>query len=86
MDDYAYLEDMGRYVGEVGRDITRGGYGSTVRARGRGRGRGGFVKNGHAAGKREIFQQKMAAMDIDVDLLPVGMERRSINQSTWDAR
>lgn len=83
MDDYTYLEEVGRVVGDVGRNIGRGGF--TTRSRGRGRGgfRGGF---GALLGKREIFQQKMAMRDIDVELLSSGMERRTINQSTWDTR
>lgn len=90
MDDYVFLEDVGRRVGDWGREIVRGGFGmrgSAVRGRGGdGRGRGRGPGNGHAAGrtKRDILKQQLENCDIDMDLLPAGMARRNLNQSNWD--
>jgi hypothetical protein len=84
MNDYVFLEDMGRKVSEWGRDITRGGL--QVRGRGggnmRGRGRGGGA--GHT--KRDTLKMLLEARDIDMEQLPIGMERRKHNQSSWDAK
>ncbi|KAL0949900.1 hypothetical protein HGRIS_009929 [Hohenbuehelia grisea] len=95
MNDYVFLEDLGRKAGEWGKDIARSGY-STVGtgARGRGmdsRGRGrGHLGRGAGAGarpgrtKRDILKLQLELRDIDVELLPNGMERRKLNQSVWD--
>ncbi|TFK27018.1 hypothetical protein FA15DRAFT_587163 [Coprinopsis marcescibilis] len=113
MNDYAFLEDVGRKVGEVGREIVsggflhggvgagmgvgvNGGYNSRNGDGGRG-GRGGMARGrggvGGARGrpgpgrtKRDIFKMQMEVRDVDVDLLPLGMKRRSANQSGWDSR
>ncbi|KAH9951677.1 hypothetical protein B0H21DRAFT_186256 [Amylocystis lapponica] len=96
MDDYVFLEEVGRNVGGWGREIVQGGYlagGGTdsgrgrmaPRGRGRGRGRGA---GGHAGGKtrskRDVLKMQLDFRDIEMDLLPNGMERRTLNQSTWD--
>jgi len=104
MDDYVFLEDMSRKVGESGQDIVRGGYGyGTLQGRGRGRGRGGRGGRantgpgppgktwGHSGisrktGKRDILKSQLELRDIEMDLLPSGMERRMLNQSTWDSK
>lgn len=106
MDDYVYLEEMGRRVEGWGREIGRGGYAVNVGAgagmgmgmrgggRGRGfdsggRGRGGRGRGGGGGGaaqrtKRDILKMQLEARDVDVEMLPAGMERRSLNQSSWD--
>ncbi|KAF8974652.1 hypothetical protein BDZ97DRAFT_1751397 [Flammula alnicola] len=99
MDDYVYLEETGRKVGDWGKEIVRGGYmagnnnmGNTrgrgdVRGRGRGmrgRDRGGAGASGPGKTKRDILKMQLEVRDIEMDLLPVGMERRKVNQSTWD--
>jgi hypothetical protein len=97
MDDYVFLEDVGRRVGDWGKVIVKGGFtmkgpatrggdirGRGVRGRGRGRGRGGG--NGGGNTKRDILKIQLEARDIEMDLLPMGMERRKINQSSWDFR
>ncbi|KAJ3542359.1 hypothetical protein NM688_g5978 [Phlebia brevispora] len=99
MDDYVYLEEIGRKVGDWGKEIVSGGYDASsshsghrgqMRSRGRGRGRGrGMARGGlaHANGprsKRDVLKMELDHMDIEMDLLPVGMERRILNQSTWD--
>jgi len=89
MDDYVFLEELGRKAGEWGRDIAKSGYGAgqatgsvrgvSMRGRGRGSGRGGLQRT-----KRDILKTQLELREIDVDMLPSGMERRSCNQSTWD--
>lgn len=44
MDDYVYLEEIGRKVGDWGREIVHGGYGAGGAEGGRGRGRGGMER------------------------------------------
>ncbi|THH20138.1 hypothetical protein EW146_g1170 [Bondarzewia mesenterica] len=95
MDDYVYLEEMGRKVAEWGKEIVRGGYGAG-QARGRARGgamgaRGGFRGRGRGRGggggqrtKRDVLMMQLELRDVDVDMLPPGMARRTLNQSTWD--
>ncbi len=94
--DYGYLEEVGRKVSEWGRDIGQNGYmdasarsGSRGRARGRGRGargRGGISRQAGRNHRREILRSKLEDEDIEMLLLPEGMERRRLNQSTWDLK
>jgi hypothetical protein len=93
MDDYVFLEELGRKVGEWGRDIVQSGYGAGQAAgsargtsmRGRGKGKGNTSgRGGTQRTKRDILKMQLELRDIDVDMLPSGMERRSCNQSTWD--
>lgn len=92
--DYVFLEEMGRRVSEWGRDIQSkhlsestsagngrrvqmgGGQGPNQRYGGRG------VKHGKT--KREVLQEKLEEYDIEMMLLPDGMNRRKVNQSTFD--
>jgi hypothetical protein len=94
--DYVYLEGVGRKVTEWGRDIGKNGYmgvptGSDARghARGRGRGtrgRGAISRQAARNHRREILRDRLEEEDIEVSLLPEGMERRKLNQSTWDLK
>lgn len=90
MNDYGFLEDAGRRVGDWGKEIVRGGYGlrGLDGAKGRGRGRDGRGRGGHVRGrgvtKRDLLKMQLEARDIEMDLLPMGMERRKVNQSSWD--
>jgi len=94
--DYVYLEEVGRKVTEVGRDIGQHGYmdasarsDSRGRARGRGRGaraRGGLSRQAGRNHRREILRSRLEEEDIEMLLLPEGMERRRLNQSTWDLK
>jgi len=97
VDDYCFLEDVGRKVGEWGREIVKGGFDMSVRGRGvrmvgRGRNRrGGAVRmgrtgKGRGKGKREVLKTLLEARDIELELLPCGMERRRLNQSVWDQK
>ncbi|KAJ3516200.1 hypothetical protein NLJ89_g1271 [Agrocybe chaxingu] len=36
--------------------------------------------------RRDTLKIQLEARDIDVDLLPMGMERRKLNQSSWDGK
>lgn len=91
MDDYVFLEDVSRKVGDWGKEIVRGGYsfgnGNGRGNRGRGRGGGGRGRGsggGSGRTKRDVLKLQLEARDIDMDLLPIGMERRKVNQSSWD--
>ncbi|KAJ7716639.1 hypothetical protein B0H14DRAFT_3632132 [Mycena olivaceomarginata] len=68
MDDYAYLEDVGRRVGRLGGARLRGGSGGGGRT------------------KRDVLRMQLEARDIEMNILPPGMERHKTNQSTWDAK
>jgi hypothetical protein len=94
MDDYVFLEDVGRRVGDWGKEIVRGGFGmrgaNGIEARGRGgngrgraRGRRGDCGN-RGRTKRDVLKMQLESREIDMELLPVGMERRKVNQSSWD--
>ncbi|KAH9977879.1 hypothetical protein BGW80DRAFT_1538715 [Lactifluus volemus] len=82
MDDYVLLEDVGRRVNEWGREIARGDYGSSLPSRGGSRG-GKFRPQGKAP---EVACPGKSGIDIEVDLLPVGMQRQMLNHSTWDPK
>ena len=84
VDDYTFLEDVGRKVGEWGKEIVQGGYTASstrggnggARGRGRGRGRGGRggrggVVLGHVPqSKRDIWKMELDFLDIEMELLP----------------
>ncbi|KAJ7638571.1 hypothetical protein FB45DRAFT_405975 [Roridomyces roridus] len=87
MDDYTFLEDVGRQVGEWGGEIARGKFQNRGRGTargGRGRGRGGGTSAGRT--KRDVLRAQLEASDIGMDLLPAGMERNKLNQSSWDSK
>lgn len=92
MNDYVFLEDVGRKVGEWGTEIGRGGYTTRAAERGRGRGGGGRGRGrgrGSGAGhsgkpKQDVLKQQLELRDIDMELLPIGMERKMLNKSMWD--
>jgi hypothetical protein len=107
--DYVFLEELGRKVSEWGRDIQNKhlvdnhsllmASGSGVNASGRRqqqqpgmlgvqRGNGRYSARGskHTRTKREILQEKLEEWDIEMMLLPDGMNRRKINQSTYDTK
>ncbi|KAF9246992.1 hypothetical protein BU15DRAFT_38523 [Melanogaster broomeanus] len=91
MRDYCYLEEVGRSVGEWGKEIVRGGYAMENNSRGkvvRGRGRpsNGRRKTTTGWSKRDILRAHLEMLDIDVELLANGMERRKLNQSTFDQK
>ncbi|EJD53700.1 hypothetical protein AURDEDRAFT_53483 [Auricularia subglabra TFB-10046 SS5] len=92
MDDYTFLEDLGRKADEWGLEIARKGFLAHQQpqsARG-GRGRGGAQQHRTAAtradGRRYYLKTQLDIRDTDLDLLPAGMARRKLNQSFWDSR
>jgi hypothetical protein len=89
MNDYVFLEDVGRRVGEWGMEIGRGGFSvrgsERGRGKGRGRGRGGKVNRGaNPRTKQDVLKQQLEFRDIEIELLPAGMERKKLNKSMWD--
>ena len=84
MDDYVFLEDVSRRASEWGRDIVRGGYGNLQARRGREMGRRKMARDGIS--KRDVLKSQLELTDIEIDLLPAGMARRTLNQSTWDPK
>lgn len=97
MSDYTFLEEMGRKVGDWGREIVQNGFmanaSGIVRGRvatsmrggrGRGRGRGAGTTGGKTRSKRDVLKMQLDFRDIEMEMLPTGMERRILNQSTWD--
>ncbi|KAF7355070.1 Box C/D snoRNA protein 1 [Mycena sanguinolenta] len=92
MDDYVFLEDVGRKVADWGSEIAKGKFqaGATTAGdrggRGRGRGRGRMHGSGNGWTKRDVLKMQLETRDIEMNILPPGMERRKLNQSTWDAK
>ncbi|KAG8931985.1 hypothetical protein FRC02_001799 [Tulasnella sp. 418] len=119
MDDYTYLEGLGRKMGEWGQDIVKGGYNQRKGKQGKastGRfidgneedsSRPGAIQpsndiNGgkphsqedslHLKGqaprgtKLSLLQLHLRSLNIRVDFMPEGMEKRRLNQSTWDVK
>jgi HIT zinc finger len=88
MDDYVFLENMGKRVSDWGRDIVRGGYETIQSRRGRGgrMGRGNKPRDGISRKKRDMLRSQLELRDVEIDLLPTGMERRTRNQSAWDPK
>ncbi|KDQ64654.1 hypothetical protein JAAARDRAFT_117782 [Jaapia argillacea MUCL 33604] len=93
MDDYVFLEEVGRKVGEWGKQIGEGGLAvgsgdggrggrGAMSMRSRGRGRGGMRGSGRT--KRDVLKMQLDFRDIDMEGLPTGMAKRKLNQSTWD--
>ena len=78
MNDYVYLEDIGRKAKEWGKDITKGKYQVTERDR-----VGGPRRK---KSKKEALQIQLEIREIPLVLLPPGMERKKLNQSYWDSR
>ncbi|EJD01413.1 uncharacterized protein FOMMEDRAFT_158554 [Fomitiporia mediterranea MF3/22] len=97
MNDYVFLEEVGRKVEGWGREIvsnklhavagaTRGmsirGRGMNARSRGRGMSR--VFRHGHD--KRSYLAMQLSIRDIEMDVLPHGMKRASQNMSVWDGK
>ncbi|KAK7060230.1 hypothetical protein VNI00_000995 [Paramarasmius palmivorus] len=87
MNDYVYLEDVGRRAKEWGTEIVKGGYqpshavqSQSFHKRGvRGRGRGA----GANRGGREKLVEFLATHGIHMESLPAGMERKARNMSSF---
>jgi len=70
--DYVFLEDIGRKAAEWGKDIQAKLGGTSHNA------------HRHPKTKRELLKEKLEELEIDMELVPQGMQRRKVNQSTWD--
>lgn len=88
MQDYCYLEDVGRKVSDWGNEIARGGYmdniGASKAASTRKYSSGRKPATGKS--KRDVLRKHLETLGMDVELLPAGMERRNLNQSTFDQK
>lgn len=88
MRDYSFLEEVGRRASEWGNEIVRGRYqaergkSSRINSLGKTNVRGKRTKGT----KRDTLKSYLESVDIDIDLLPNGMERRGLSQSTWDPK
>jgi len=80
MNDYVFLEDLGRRTGEWGRDLPAKSASST-----KGKGKAGPVVS--SGRKRDLLIEKLDTVyDITLEELPAGMHRRKTNQSVWDTK
>ena len=78
MNDYVYLEDVGRKVKEWGKDIGKGKYQVTERDR--------VGDRRRRKSKREALQVQLEIREIPLVLLPPGMDKKKSNQSYWDSK
>jgi len=92
MNDYVFLEEVGRKSEEWGKKMAKDGIarGSmSTRGAGRSRGRGQRGQRGGAGQKmdrRAYLAMQLSFRDVDMDVLPIGMERTKRNQSHWDSK
>ena len=95
VNDYVFLEEMGRKAAGWGREIQEKkltGQGVPLKGdsnahRGRGSMRGGNRGGSRGRTKRELLKDVLLERaDIDMQLCPEGMERKKMNQSSWDAK
>ncbi|KAL5488021.1 BCD1 [Sanghuangporus weigelae] len=89
MNDYVFLEEMGRKAEGWGRDILKSGIdrrasGGMRNARGRGMSGSGRPLRGQD--RKSILAMQLSVRDIDMDILPVGMKRAGLNKSYWDMK
>lgn len=88
MRDYCYLEEVGRKVSGWGSEIVRGGYMENTSASKAASARKYSNRRKPTAGKskRDMLRVHLETLGIDVELLPAGMERRNLNQSTFNQK
>lgn len=97
VNDYVFLEQVGRNVAEFGRDIQEkklSGHEQGFRDRsgnlgrgGKSRGHKGALSRGKGHTKRDTLRDVLLERaDIDMQLCPEGMERKKMNQSSWDTK
>lgn len=93
VNDYTFLEEVGRKVEGWGRAIAKDGI--AVRGSGAGAGvRGTSMRGGrgrgrvraHGQDRKQFLAMQLSIRDVDMDVLPTGMERAKKGQSTWDSR
>jgi HIT zinc finger len=97
VNDYVFLEEVGRNISVWGRDIQEkkllgGGMAGVSNGRGKGarmigRGNRKDARGGKGRSKREVLRDMLLERaDVDIQLCPEGMERRKMNQSSWDTK
>lgn len=96
VDDYVFLEEVGRKVENWGQEIMKEGLLASVQKSGtgharsmrggRGRGRGAGRMFGRGQDKRSFLATQLGLRDIDMDVLPSGMKRARQNSSWWDVK
>lgn len=89
MNDYTFLEDVGRKAKECGSDIIKNGLNRDMKRTKSNPTNGRRFKGRpmpERETKRDILRARLEQLGIDVDLLPLGMERRSHNQSVLDSK
>ncbi|KAF8559054.1 hypothetical protein OG21DRAFT_868537 [Imleria badia] len=88
MRDYCFLEDVGRKVSDWGSEIVRGGYMDHHGASKAASARKSSSRRKPTTGKskRDVLRDHLEMQGINVELLPAGMERRNLNQSTFDQK
>lgn len=70
MNDYVYLEECGRQVSEWATNIADSHLQMPDPRSRRG-------------GKRELLQTQLESVQIIMELAPLGMQRQTLNRSTW---
>ena len=89
-DDYRWLEEGRRKVAQWGEGIssssTVDGRGENRNMRGRGRGKAGRYTGRPQRTKRDEFRFEMRKRGCEVDLMPEGMTRKKLNQSSWNPK
>lgn len=92
MSDYVFLEDMGRHVADVGKEIVRARLAPVLAApvargmaaRGRGGRNPGRNQGSKADARRQTLRRQLELWDIDLELLPSEMAKAKLNRSSWD--
>ena len=85
--DYVYLEEVSRKASEWGLDIVRAGFLAAGHGYGKGQGRGTRnAPHGGSRSKRDVLKTQLDVLNIEMEILPPGMDKRRLNQSTWDMR
>lgn len=88
MDDYVFLEDVGRVVEVQGALMAKEGLNRAIHRSMSGGAGEGCHRRSRASGKskREILQMQLGFKAVRVDLLPEGMQRQRSNMSRFDSR
>ena len=89
MNDYVFLEEIGRKVEGWGKDIMKSGInvnaskGAVGMRDARGR---GLSRPRRGMDRKSILAMQLSVRDVDMDILPAGMRRAGLNRSCWDMK
>lgn len=91
MRDYCFLEEIGRNVSAWGGEIAREGFatagnGKVKEIRGRGSRGARASGRGRGSSKRDLLKVHLDNLDVEMEVLPIGMQRRKVNQSSFDTK